>query len=341
LSVAVERRRFLAAAASAMATPILGAFGRNASAAPLDPSPFRKPLEDATPSVVSAPSLPDPASEPRTQVLFVVIDRPQDAGPPDHAPNLRGLRAAVNVFDSALRVTAVTIGDLAELDAAGLDATYRPLAIVGAGSFTEWFQYGLDAEWKSRLDHWMSIIRTTTVPMLAICGSHQLVAMAFNGFGAVAHMTSSGPPVRILDELSVSTPRGMWPTPRVGEEGTYPIATTAAAASDPLVRAIETAPMASAHHKDMVVDTSGFVLLYQGDDSRPPATRASEQAQLRCRVQAMRRDDRSRLLYTSQFHPEMSAFDESTASDRGFGATWVGAFLTLSRTWWSERSGHL
>jgi GMP synthase-like glutamine amidotransferase len=318
LSVAVERRRFLAAAASAMATPILGAFGRKASAAPLEPSPFRKPLEDATPSVVSAPSLPDPASEPRTQVLFVVIDRPQDAGPPDHAPNLRGLRAAVNVFDSALRVTAVTIGDLAELDAAGLDA-----------------------EWKSRLDHWMSIIRTTTVPMLAICGSHQLVAMAFNGFGAVAHMTSSGPPVRILDELSVSTPRGMWPTPRVGEEGTYPIATTAAAASDPLVRAIETAPMASAHHKDMVVDTSGFVLLYQGDDSRPPATRASEQAQLRCRVQAMRRDDRSRLLYTSQFHPEMSAFDESTASDRGFGATWVGAFLTLSRTWWSERSGHL
>ena len=280
--------------------------------------------------------MPKVAGQARHRVLFVVIDRPEDATLAAHTPNLRGLTAAVAAFDPTARITSLTIADLVGLDADALDAKYHPLAIVGAGSFTEWHQYAFDADWKHKLDHWMDIIRTTHVPMLAICGSHQLVAAAFNGFGAVAHMADAGEPVRITDELAASSPRGMWPNPRVGEEGTYPIAATVAGAADPLVRAMPHAPMAATHHKDMVVDTTGFTVLYRGDPSRPPASSASDQARLRCHVQAMKKDDPHRLLYASQFHPEMAAFDESTGGDGGFGIEWVSGFLALARTWWKD-----
>jgi GMP synthase-like glutamine amidotransferase len=282
-------------------------------------------------------AMPEPAPRARDHVLFVVIDRPADAVLRDHAPNARGLARAVAEFDPRARVVELTIDDLVAMDARAIDAAYAPLAIIGAGSFTEWFQYAVDTDWKHKLDHWMQIIRETTIPMLAICGSHQLVAAAFNGFGAVAHMTDGGDPVRISAEHTATAPRGMWPRPRVGEEGTYPLMPTTMGAADPIVRAMTHAPMAAAHHKDMVVDTTGFTLLYEGDTSRVPATDASDQARSRCRVQAMRLDDPRRLLYSSQFHPEMTEFDESTTADGGFGAAWVCAFLARARTWWSER----
>ncbi len=286
---------------------------------------------------MTADPMPTSPGDARSRILFVVIDRPEDATLASHAPNIRGLGAAVGAFDPMARVTTLTIADLAAMDADALDATYRPLAIIGAGSFTEWHQYGVDADWKHKLDHWMAIIRTTEIPVLAICGSHQLVAAAFNGFGAVAHMADRGEPVRISDELAASSPRGMWPNPRVGEEGTYPIVATVAGAADPLVRTMPHAPMVATHHKDMVVDTTGFTLLYRGDNSRPAATDGADQTRARCHVQAMKRDDPRRLLYASQFHPEMAAFDESTGGDSGFGIEWVSGFLSLARKWWQEK----
>jgi GMP synthase-like glutamine amidotransferase len=318
--VYLGRRPFLRALAGTLASPLASPLlMKHAIASPFDPTP-------------------NPRQPRRNHVLFVVIDRPDDAGLSDHGPNVRGLAAAVAAYDRSLRVTALTIDDLATTTAQAIDADLRPLAIIGAGSFTEWYQYGVDADWKRKLDHWMEIIRSTTVPMLAICGSHQLVAAAFNGFGAVAHMNDRGAPVRISQELSAVPPRAMWPSPRIGEEGTYPIVATPEGADDPMVRTLGRAPMAATHHKDMVVDTTGFAILYRGDESRTPATRGADQARVCCGVQAMRRVDRSRLLYTAQFHPEMAAFDESTRGDDGFGAAFVTAFLELARGFWSERS---
>jgi GMP synthase-like glutamine amidotransferase len=270
----------------------------------------------------------------REHVLFVVIDRPEDAQMGDHWPNIRGLESIVAGVDRRLRVAPITIGELAHLDARALDSTFAPLAIVGAGSFTAWYRYGTDAAWRRDLDHWMEIVRETTIPMLAICGSHQLVALAFNGFGAVAHMNDGGAPVPISAELAASPPRPMWPARRVGEEGTYPLTAAPSADGDPLVRAMGRAPAAASHHKDMVVDTTGFSLLYRSDDARSPATNARDQARSRCVVQALRRDDPRRVLYTTQFHPEMSSFDESTASDDGAGAAFIGAFLEVAKRWW-------
>jgi GMP synthase-like glutamine amidotransferase len=312
----VARRRFLRGLAGALATPLVAG---DAFAAPFDR---------------------ERSSTARERILFVVIDRPEDAQIEDHRPNIRGLESIVGDVDRRLHVAPITIGDVAHLDARALDATFEPLAIVGAGSFTEWFRYATDAAWQRNLDHWMEIVRETTIPMLAICGSHQLVALAFNGFGAVAHMNDGGAPVPISAELAASPPRPMWPARRVGEEGTYPLTATPSAEGDPLVRAMGRAPAAASHHKDMVVDVTGFSLLYRSDDGRSPATRAGDQARNRCIVQALRRDDPRRVLYTTQFHPEMSSFDESTGSDDGAGAAFIGAFLEVARRWW-RREGVL
>jgi GMP synthase-like glutamine amidotransferase len=320
----VARRRVLATVVGGLGSMALPRRARGA------------PFDDAPALPVVAPKLQLGAAA-RTQILYVIIDRPEDANPSDHVPNLDGLSAAVEGFDPSVKVAAITLADLAGLDAATLDTTWRPLAIYGAGSFTEWHMYGRDFAWRQRLDHWMDLVRATTIPMLAVCGSHQLVGIAFNGFGAVAHMANQGDPVRISDELSLVMPCGMWPEPRVGEEGTYPIVATSAGEADPLVRATASAPMAASHHKDMVVDASGFTLLYEGDASRAAATTASDQASPRCRVQGMRRDDRSRLLYSVQFHPEMPRFRESSTGDGGFGASFIAAFLARAKAWWAER----
>jgi GMP synthase-like glutamine amidotransferase len=314
-----SRRRFLGALGGFAAAPLLGLGARRAQAGDLvSPTGWS---EDGT----------------RTTLLYVVIDRPEDAEIDWHSPNVNGVRRAAKLLDPSTSVRVVTIADLVDLDEAAIDARHRPLAIIGAGSFTEWFQYGLDATWRRQLDHWMGLIRTMTIPMLAFCGSHQLVGAAFNGWGAVGHMNDEGPPVRISEELALPTPRGLWPWPRVGEEGSYPLVATGAGASDPLVRGTHAAPIASLHHKDMVIDSTGFTLLYEPDGARPSATTGWAQARNRCRVQGMRRDDPGRLLYSTQFHPEISAFDESTTTDVGFGALFIAQFLVRARAWWGDR----
>jgi hypothetical protein len=271
----------------------------------------------------------------RRRVLYVVIDRPEDATPASHAPNVDGVRAAASAFDPPLTVDVVTVADLCGKD---VDATYAPFAIFGAGSFSEWFQYGADAKWRALLDEYMAFVRATSIPMLAVCGSHQLVAAAFNGWGAVAHMNDDGPPVMIADELAATPPHGLFPSPRVGEEGTYPVVAASGVDRDPFVLACGASVMTAVHHKDMVVDPNGYTLLYRGDPSRDAASSAGRQAQRRCVVHALRRDDPARLLVTTQFHPEMGGFAESTQDDAGFGARWLASFFAQASAWWDEQA---
>jgi hypothetical protein len=269
----------------------------------------------------------------RTTILFVTIDRPEDAYPVWHQPNADGVQRAAATVDPSLAVVRTTIDELAGMDADALDAKWNPLAIFGAGSFSEWFNYGTDDAWRAKLESYMAIVRATEIPMLAVCGSHQLVSAAFNGWSAIGHMNDGGDPVTIASELALDPPAPMFPSPRVGEEGTYPIVSVA---DDPLMSLVGANGMGAVHHKDMVVDTTGFILLCTGDDSRPAASSAPNQAQTRCRVHALRRDDDSRILYTTQFHPEMARFDESTQDDGGLGQTLIAAFSRQAQTWWTS-----
>ncbi len=275
----------------------------------------------------------------RTTILYVIIDRPAEVNRDWNGPNIDGLKSAAAAFDRELLVEVVTLAELQGKNGSDVDAQWRPLAIFSAGSWTEWYQYGADATWHAQLESYFALVRTTTIPMLAVCGSHQLVAAAFNGFGAVAHLSDNGPLVMVWDELRKSPPRSMAPSPRVSEVGTYPVAATSAASSDPIVSAAGLTPMTSVHHADQVTDTTGFVLLYQGDPSRAPATSVGGQVKTRCHVHGMKLDRDDRLLYSVQFHPEIPRFSEATADDAGFGQRFLVAFLGEARRWWTEGAG--
>ncbi len=259
-------------------------------------------------------------------VPYVFIDRPEDADLAAHQPNIDGLTAAVTAFDDKLTVLPIHIRELVDLDPHTFTRRFHPYAVFGAGSFTEWFQYGADPAWRAVVDPYLALLRGLHTPMLAVCGSHQLLAAAVQGFSAIAHMNDGGDPIRISEELASAPPAPLFPDPRVGEVGTYPIALTPAAAHDGLASGFANEPLwASLHHKDMVVETSHAHLLFTHDDTRAPRTTAGELAQKRCAVQGLRYTGRP--MWSTQFHPEIGCFSEGTSDDGGFGRRFLVAFL--------------
>jgi hypothetical protein len=170
---------------------------------PRPPLPTVDPDRDADPA--DAREVADLAR--RRTILYVTFDRPSDARLHDHQVNLEGLARALEGYDRSLRIVPVHIDGLVGLDAAALDAQYHPFAVFAAGSFTEWYEYARDEHWRASLDHWMTLIRSTRLPMIAVCGSHELVAIAFGGFASVAHMADVGAPVRVSTEIEAAPPR--------------------------------------------------------------------------------------------------------------------------------------
>ncbi len=67
---------------------------------------------------------------------------------------------------------------------------FRPDAIVMSGTYADFDYYNPD-----HIDRFISFIRETKIPVLAICGAHQLVAMAFGGT------------LKTLDDLELSAKR--------------------------------------------------------------------------------------------------------------------------------------
>jgi len=205
---------------------------------------------------------------------------------------------------------------------------HRPYAVFSAGSYSEWFQYGLDSSWQAALDSYMNVLRSIRIPTLAVCGSHQLSAAAMNGWGAVAHMTDTGDPILVSQELELGKP--LIPEPRVGEEGTYPIAVTHDGARDRmLARSLAGEVWVSLHHKDMVVDARGATMLMTSDLGRAAATTAAGQSARRCLVQGLRW--RGRPVWSAQFHPEVGRFGEATTDDGGFGKRLLLSWLEAGR----------
>jgi hypothetical protein len=301
---------------------------------------------------------------PRTKILYVVIDEAadRDAHWGEHDANVGGLKAAVDAFQGPSGSLVVEKTDVYSLYAKApasmrnqtaltfsiddLRGDRDVFAIFGAGSFTEWQTYkaipqptlaGTSITYQNALDLYMAVLRGNSVPIFAVCGSHQLVAAAFNSFTALAHMNDSGSPPPATD------PPPTWSRP--GEFGTYPIALAAGAAADNLLielvrRKAGTQNMKFAiHHCDMVVNTGLFQLLFQEDAARPasPDPGAGSQATKRCHVQGMKRNydpSDDRLLYTTQFHPEMEAF--GSALDDGWGRALLGSFFSLATAFWRK-----
>jgi GMP synthase-like glutamine amidotransferase len=258
-------------------------------------------------------------------VLYVYFDRPEDAGEAAHAFNIQGLVNALRPSPLQVSVLPVHARSLRGRGDAELRARFSALGIFLAGSFTEWFQYGVDAEFRRTVDEIAPLLRGTQVPLLAVCGGHQLLAAAMNGFGAIVHMGTEEP-VTIASELALASPRLLAPSRRVGQEGTYPLALTAEGEADALFACLDPRDAwVSQHHKDMVVNIAGARLLATDDSARRPRTTAAHQAA--CQVQAVRWGGRP-ACYGVQFHPEVGCFAEAASGDEGNGARLLRAFVS-------------
>jgi GMP synthase-like glutamine amidotransferase len=275
---------------------------------------------DLGPAPIGLWNLPEPLLYPsgkiRDHIWYVTIDEIDyfQRGLMGHSPNLSRLQ------DTAKRV-GVQVDPIwmANLNDEFL-ADDTLLALFAAGSFPEWFLAASDDNWSRYLDRYCEQIRNTDVPILAICGSHQLVGRAFASWDAVGHMVRADQLIpTIADEFEQNT--SLSPQPRLGEVGVYPFRICAGQEMDPLLAGLPDQLWFVESHHDQVIsgrrhpdfeavlesDPDIAPTHWRADD--PPAHVNPPSFNDRCRVQALRLSGSDRVLYTVEFHPDASARD--------------------------------
>jgi hypothetical protein len=286
--------------------------------------------DDGYPASIANWGLPEtfvyPDGPVRDHVWYVIIDDCDyfQRGNQGHLGNVSSLIAMLSPV--AVQIDPIWMGNLSDefLD----DPTL--LALWGAGSYTEWFvpppgrsehsNCGgpfAAPDWTGVLDRYCEQVRNTVVPILAVCGSHQLLARAFADWGSVGHMVPGGQAIpTVADEFEQG--RCLIPCPRLGEKGVFPMRVCAGQEGDPLLTGLPSKLCFVEDHHDEVLAGAhpAFAAVLEPDPDAEPlfvqrSDRAAhanpEDAPSRCQVQALRLDRPDRLLYMTQFHPEASA----------------------------------
>src|SRR5579872_4413124 len=325
----------------------------------------------------------------RNTILYVTIDpfdqRTAAGDLRGHEPNLSRLRAAAAAWRSGVVVQDLWCAHLTE---AALEEPSL-LALFLSGSYTDWAEAFRQPVWAAELDRFCDLIRRTRVPILAVCGGHQLVAYAYGGWEAVGHMAPAGAePVAIAEERD-GVSRA--PKPRVGEVGTFryvreredPLfAGLAAGPDDPLVfsqwhmdqvmpgavrlpgtlpdtdnqvyrcgsicpepggwRDGQSAAEAARHVLPGVsllrpVGLAGARLIEDLTAGPKAASRRHVAIDAECsRVQALRYDAQpaGRILFSTQFHPDLAGSDADGVPDHGIGL--LHNFLDIAAHYWAR-----
>lgn len=256
-----------------------------------------------------------PTARKRKRIWYVTIDNEDRSLDPvlwaGHKPNFDQLVKTAQEWDPVVVVEPIWMPALVP----ALLEDDSLLALFLAGSFTEWIE-ARNSPWREQLDTLCELIRTTRVPILAVCGSHQLTAVAFSGWGALAHMADqAGQRQPISAELADGI--GRIPNPRSGEVGAFPMRRAAEAGADPLLAGISDPAYFIPWHHDEVLSfaVSGRFrpLLVPALDMEPlqvPAEGAEhrpiQDPSQRCVVQALAYKGEERVFYTVQFHPELT-----------------------------------
>jgi len=299
----------------------------------------------------------------RRVLLYVTLDRADhrdgEGGPGAHRRNFERLRDIAAAWRPD---TQTEHRWCPELTPATLDDPSL-LAVFLSGSFTEWVEAFRSPAWRRHLDAYAALVRAARAPMLAVCGSHQFLAYAYGGWGAVGHMAPAGQrPVSAADESD-----GVFraPNPRVGETGVFAFRTER---PDPILAGLPDRLRFVEYHHDQALEEAlpdCAVSLLAPDDAeealQAPAydlgeviTRPGAPAEKyvhrpvaspaeRCRVQAVRYDapPAGRVLYSVQFHPELDwrADDPRAQVADAHGPALLRNFLSLSAHYWGEAEG--
>ncbi len=259
----------------------------------------------------------------------------------------------------------------------------KPFAIFSAGSFTWWEELGREPGWKAAVEQYMSFIKNTSIPIFAVCGSHQLVGMAYGA--KVVHM---------INQKDATT--NIHPAWDPGEKGVFPVRLVSGAPpDDPIVKFWKglsptrtkgtptltkesdgnSAPMALHHVNEVASVPEGFQQLLTsegtvgtywreatlstdnkknqtGKVNGPTVSTLTSTTPIdvwwtayvdskpweakRCTIQGMKLDDPDRLLYSTQFHPEVLGW--GGGNDSGNGDALLTKFFELAEDWWRSRS---
>jgi len=295
----------------------------------------------------------------RCVILYVTLDpwdhRKADGALAGHAANLAGLRAIVERYSPGLVIRDCWAPRLTP----SMLMDPHLLALVLAGSYTEWVEAFRQLTWAAQLDDYAALIRGTDMPILAICGSHQFLAYVYAGWRAVGHMAHAGtPPVAVADEVD-----GIFraPNPRIGEVGVY---ACRAVHDDPILEGLPEVSHFVEYHHDQVLASAlppkTIPLLephgLAGARQRPAYAMAETEVMPgqprvaythaplalpteRCQVQMLRYHvpPAGRLLYAVQFHPELSAMTAlgyvAPQADAD-GQRLIANFLRLAKAYW-------
>jgi hypothetical protein len=262
----------------------------------------------------------------RNQVLYITIDREDLSQGDANEPNISRLRRIL--ADAPLPLGVVPMY-YTKLTAEKL-ADPSVFMLFLAGTFPEWCELWSDTSWEQGLKSFGEMMKSTTVPTYAVCGSHQFLAAAYTGWTwqTVAHMNRAAEPViTAADEkkggLRFPGPKHGGITERIGEIGGFPFTIRPELASDPILADLSGTLWFIEHHHDKVLESqrsSDFVSLlatapdepfqdtnpndFQGHprDHRPVDSQGD-----RCDVQLLKLRSDTKILYTSQFHPELAA----------------------------------
>src|SRR5262249_15366536 len=164
-------------------------------------------------SVSGGPATVDvPLRKRRTKVRFLTIDNYDRCAPGEggHGNNLARLGVVAEQWarDNGATLVVDTIF-FPNVTQSTLDDPDL-FAIFMAGSWPEWFELkkGMGKEhedqqktFKAALTPFMSLIKSSDIPIFAVCGSHQLLAAAYaGGFSALGHMLADPAHPTIDDE---------------------------------------------------------------------------------------------------------------------------------------------
>jgi GMP synthase (glutamine-hydrolysing) len=180
-------------------------------------------------------------------------------------------------------------------------AELNPQAVVMSGFARSFEQYDVESFYP--VADW---IEATHTPILALCGSHQLLGFLYNGELRTAAQLCDQPMRKLKPGEPVTNPD--YHPDFYMERGFYPLEVTDAGRNDPIFAGLpETPYICESHYCEIKTLPPGFELLA---------------STVECRIQAIRHQDRP--LYGFQYHPEDS-------NDRfGDGITMLRNFFSLA-----------
>jgi GMP synthase (glutamine-hydrolysing) len=178
--------------------------------------------------------------------------------------------------------TEVDEGWLREIDAR---------ALVISGNVTHWRHFSDES-----LAPLFGVVREASIPILGLCGGHQLIALAHGGSKAIEPL-----------QAGEADPDAAYGPDSFRERGFTPVRILRA---DPLFDGLpETPVFLEAHYLEVAGPPAGFEVLASTDS---------------CRVQVMKRIDRP--VYGTQFHPEAYIDGPDDASHRLVRETYPGGY---------------